>query len=139
MAVFMSSCGQTYQLQSISVTPSYINLAGSGAEQQFVVTATYTNSKTNVVTLKSSYQIDSSPLNTTTPGVAPLSSLNYNNSGLVEVVGPACTFVPTTSGTTTTYGDSPYTFNVKYTEGSVTVTAVANIDVANAPGCDGQS
>lgn len=133
MAVFMSSCGQTYQLQSINVSPSYINLTGAGAEQQFVVTATYTNTKTNVVTVNSKYQINGSPLNTTDPGVAPLASLKLNNSGLVEVVGLACTF-PTSSTT-----GSPYTLNISYTEGSKTVTAIANIDVTNAPGCDGQS
>lgn len=143
MAVFMSSCGQTYELQSISVSPSYANLTGAGAEQQFVVTATYTNTKTNVVTVKSNYQLNASPLNTSNPGVAPLSSVKYNNSGLVEVVGAACTFAPTTTTTggttTTTYSSNPYTLTIGYTEGSKTVTAIANIDVTNTPGCDGQS
>ncbi len=137
IALFMASCGQTYELQSIAVTPAAAKLVGSGATQTFVVTATYTNTKTGVVTTRAKYQINESPLNATNPGIAPMSALNVNASGLLEVIAPACTFVPVGSGTATTYGAYPYTLVVSYTENSKTVTGYAQIGVVNTPGCNG--
>jgi hypothetical protein len=137
MAVFMSSCGQTYELQSITISPTAVSLEGGGAQQAFVVTANYSNTKTNVVTVKSAYQIGV-PADEATNPLYNQASLKLNQSGIVEVVGVTCTWTttPVNTGTTTTYsyGTDPYVLTATYTEGSKTVTAIALLSVNNAAG-----
>lgn len=142
MTVFMASCGQTYKLLSISVTPgalgatgsSAINLEGIGTFQALTVTATYSNTKTQVVTLKSAYQVGASAdVN------APLSALIVNQTGVVKAVDGACTWVaePTNPPTNTTfgYGTAPYTTTITYTENGVTATTTAFVSVNSLAGC----
>ncbi len=137
MAVLMSSCGQTYELQSITISPTAVSLEGGGAQQAFVVTANYSNTKTNVVTVKSNYQIGV-PTDEATNPLYNQASLKLNQSGIVEVVGVTCTWTttPVTTGTATsyTYGTDPYVLTATYSEGSKTVTAIALLSVNNAAG-----
>jgi hypothetical protein len=137
LCIFISSCGQSYKVLSINVTPSagYIldNTAPSG---QLTVTATYSNTKTNDVTLQSNYSVQGS--NNPTAGAAPINAVTVDQSGLVTASGTvlACTYVATTSGTTTTYTPYPYSVQVSYTDNGTTVHAPAtSINVATAPGC----
>jgi hypothetical protein len=139
MAALMASCGQTYKLDSIAVTPAAgYNLTNTVTAGQLTVTATYSNSKTNVVTLNSTYNVGESALNSST---APLSVnsvpvLTINKSGLVTASGTAvaCTWVLDTSSV---YEPKPYPVTATYTEDGVTVQDIVNINVATAPGCDG--
>ena len=107
MTVFMASCGQTYKLLSITVTPgaldssgnSAIYLDGDAAFQQLTVTATYSNTKTSDVTLKSTYQIDASdywagfqPAARLRILLAPLSSVVANSTGIDQCDWTSCTW-----------------------------------------------
>jgi hypothetical protein len=142
LTLFAASCGQTYELQSITVTPgtqgangaAYINLEGIGAFQQLTVTAHYSNTKTQDVTTKSQFE-----LNASADPNAPLTALSLNRSGLLEVVNAACTWYaePTDSPTDSQFGYStdPYPVTVTYS-GFTTTTFVS---VANEGDCyDGQ-
>jgi hypothetical protein len=134
IAILMTSCGQTYELQSISVSPSSANFDTFGSTQQFTVTATYTNTKTEDVTARSNYSIGPSPaLNSTTAPLPPVNApISYNDSGLVTASAnvPACTYAPTTNV------PSPYSLNITYTENGITKTASASLNVATASGCN---
>jgi len=130
MCIFVTSCGQTYKVVSIDVTPANgYSLDSSSPTGQLTVTATYSNTKTSDVTLSSSYSVQGSgnPI----PEAAPVGAVVINNSGLVTASGTllACTFDATTS---TPY---PYIAQVSYTNNGVTVHATAPINVATAPGC----
>ena len=140
LAALMASCGQTYKLDSITIAPATgYNLVSPGETGALTVTANYSNSKTNDVTLNSSYQLGSS----LAPGdAAPLQALSLNKSGVVtasSTIG-ACTWVASTEGTTPTYATYPYPVTVTYAENGVTVTAIAPISMATAANCnDGQT
>jgi hypothetical protein len=144
MTVLLASCGQTYELQSISVTPgtldsagnSQINLVGDGAFQQLTVTAKYSNTKTKDVTVHSSYQLNASKMGDASDGrsIAPLTSVAVNNSGMVNVLDYACTWdtEPTSSADTAWYYTiAPYQVKVTYTENGVTATALMDVTVVN--------
>jgi hypothetical protein len=138
MCIFVASCGQTYKLQSITVSPAagYI-LEALGSSGPLTVTANYSNTKTDNVTTSSTYEVGGS----TAPGdAAPLGVVTVDNSGVVHNSSTvlACTLVPTTSNGTTTYAHAPYPVNISYTENGVTVTTSVPIDVTTAPGCGGQ-
>lgn len=138
ITVFMASCGQTYKLQSISISPAAgYSLTSAAPQGALTVTANYSNTKTADVTVHSSYQMVASALSTTT---APLNAVAVNNSGIVTASGsvPACTWAATTSGGTTTYTPDPYLVEASYTENGVTATASVPIHVVTAPGCNGQ-
>jgi hypothetical protein len=141
MAVLMASCGQTYKLDSITVAPATgYNLVSPGQTGPLTVTATYSNTKTNDVTANSSYELGASPA----PGdAAPLSingvpTVTVNKSGVVTASSSVgvCTWVATTTGTTTTYATYPYPVTITYAENGVTVTASAPISVATLAGCN---
>ncbi len=130
MCIFAASCGQTYKVVSIDVTPANgYSLDNASPTGQLTVTATYSNTKTSDVTLSSSYSIAQSgnPIS----GAAPAGAVSANNSGLVTASTTllACTFDATTS---TPY---PYIAQVSYTNNGVTVHATAPINVSTAPGC----
>ncbi len=63
LMALMASCGQTYSLQSISVTPgaygatgsAAMNLEGIGSYQTLTVTAQFSNTKTQNVTSSSTF------------------------------------------------------------------------------------
>ncbi len=140
LAALMASCGQTYKLDSITITPATgYNLVAPGQTGALTVTANYSNSKTNDVTLNSSYQLGSS---LAPDDAAPLQALSYNKSGVVtasSTIG-SCTWVATTSGTATTYATYPYPLTATYAENGVTVTATVPISMATAANCnDGQT
>lgn len=143
--VFMASCGQTYHLVSISATPSTgYNLEVPGQTGAITVTATYSNTKTNVVTVSSKYQIAASSNPSAPLSVNGVPALTVNQSGVVQASGSAgvCTWtaaIPTGS-TTYAYTSAPYTVNVTYTDSGVTVSSSVPISVATAANCyDGQA
>lgn len=148
MTVLLASCGQSYKLDSIEVTPGTlassgnmaINLEGGGAYQQLTVTAKFSNSKTQDVTSQSTYQIGASAMG---EQIAPLESVTVNKSGMVQVVGITCTWdtEPTSSADTAwEYGVVPYKLTVAYTNNGYTSTAQMDVNVDNLAGyCfDGQ-
>jgi len=148
MTVLLASCGQSYQLMSITVTPGALDAAGNasialdgvGAFQQLTVTAKYSNQKTQDVTLLSSYQVGASAMG---EKIAPLESLTVNKSGQVNLVNYACTWdtEPTNAAATNwSYYTAPYTVTVKYTDNGHTATALLNVSAANLVYCyDGLS
>jgi hypothetical protein len=144
MAVFMSSCGQTYELQSITVASTLTgvpttNLEGIGASDSFIVTAHYSNTKSEVVTVHSNFQLGSS-----TDALAPLDAVTLSRSGVAQaVISPskgvgACTWHATPTNSTDTlfgYTTEPYPVTVTYQGFSAT----GYINVASAGACyDGQ-
>lgn len=138
MTVFMASCGQTYKLQSISISPAAgYSLSNAVPQGALTVKANYSNTKTSDVTANSSYQMIASALNNTT---APLNAVEVNKSGVVTASGSvlACTWASSTSGGTTTYTPAPYLAQVSFTDNGITATASVPIHVVTAPGCDGQ-
>ncbi len=144
ITVLLASCGQTYKLQSISITPAAgYNLTDANPQGALTVTASYSNTKSNVVTVNSSYEIQASPLSSTT---APLSvdgvpTVTVNKSGVVTAssTAVACTWVAVNTNGTTTYQSEPYLAQASYTENGVTATASVAINVATSAGCGGQS
>jgi hypothetical protein len=141
MCIFVSSCGQTYELQSITVSPSSPNLEGIGATQALAVTAHFSNSKTEDVTPHSQFVLGASadtPPNGS--GLAPLSALTLSTGGVLEVVQTACTWHATPTGATFAYGTNPYLVTISYTNNGITKTTQAFISVDNATDCyDGQT
>jgi hypothetical protein len=146
VTILMASCGQTYQLQSITVAAtsagssttsasSAANIEGIGNTAAFAVTAHYSNSKTEDVTVSSKYQVDAS-----TDPRAPLGDLTVSESGIAKAVNPngTCTWyaIPTSSADTAfAYGTQPYPVSITYTENGVTATTMAYISVASATDC----
>jgi hypothetical protein len=138
MTILLANCGQTYELVSISVSPaagySLTNAAPQGA---LTVTANYSNSKTADVTMKSSYEILASSLDSTTAplNVAGVPTVTVNNSGVVtaNAAAPACTWSATTPPQ-----PSPYQVQVSYTDNGVTARALVSINVATSAGCVSQ-
>ena len=130
MTIFMASCGQTYELQSITVAPAQPNIEGINTSQALVVTAHYSNTKTQDVTTNSTFQISGS-----SDPLAPLSGLTVNKSGIVETTAaPACTwdYALNPDGKTYSYWiTSPYVVTVSYS-GFTTTSAVS---VASLAGC----
>lgn len=140
---FAASCGQSFDLESITATPTSPNIEGIGSTQQLTVTASFTNQKTSDVTTRATYQVGASA----DPN-APLDALTLNNSGLLQaVVSPtqqigSCTWhAQPTDNTLTTYNYStqPYDVTVTFTQNGVTATTHAYVSVDSAAGCyDGQ-
>lgn len=117
MTVILASCGQTYELQSITIAPDTgYNLEGLAKSGQLTVTAHYSNSKTEDITAKSTYQVGAS-----TDPRAPLGAVTVNNSGLVQNsanIG-VCTWYAepnSASATNTSFGYfiNPYTVTVTF-------------------------
>ncbi len=140
MAVCLASCGQTYKLDSITIAPAAgYNLTSASPQGALVVTANYSNTKTAVVTVNSTYEILASPLITTTApssvGGVPTVSIDKSGNVTASATATACTWVATTSGGTTTYVSYPFSAQATYTDDGVTATATAPINVATAPGC----
>lgn len=141
LTVFMASCGQTYELQSISVvaipagattsTSAIADLEGIGSTANLVVTAHYSNTKTEVVTVKANWNGTSAPSPTGVKLDAPVGAVTVNQSGLASVVDPACTWVATASGTSYTYTPYYYTVTVTYSG----YTTYAYIAVDSETGC----
>jgi hypothetical protein len=134
LTLLWTGCGQTYELQSITVASTNTgtattNLEGIGASDSFIVTAHYSNTKSNVVTTQSKFQLGASA-----DANAPLASLSLNNSGVVKTVDAACTWHATPTNTTDTtfaYTTQPYTVTVTF-EG---FTTTGYVNVANAGEC----
>lgn len=134
LAVLMLGCGQTYELKSITVASvatgtATADLEGQGSSDSFTVTAHYSNTKTQDVTVHSTYQLGASA-----DADAPLASVNLNNSGIVKAVDAACTWhaTPTNAADSTfAYTTQPYTVTVTYSG----FTTQAFVNVANAGGC----
>jgi hypothetical protein len=147
MCVFVASCGQSYKLQSITVSPTSPNIEGIGALQQLTVTSHYSNTKSQGVTVHSSFELGAS--SDSASGLAPLDAVTLSKSGVLQaVVSPtlgtgACTWhaTPTNaSDTTFSYTTNPYPVTITYTENGVSATAYAFVSVASEGGCyDGQA
>jgi hypothetical protein len=146
MTILLASCGQTYELQSLTVAATAAgsstasasaaaNIEGIGNTAALAVTAHYSNSKTQDVTVNSIYQVDAS-----TDPRAPLTDLTVSKSGIAKAVNPngTCTWYaePTSSADTAFgYGTQPYPVTITYTENGVTATTMAYISVASATDC----
>lgn len=141
LAFMMTGCGQTYDLQSITVsnslagTSSEFNIEGIGNTQPLVVTAHYSNGKTEDVTVHSTYA-----LGVSTDSEAPADAVTVSSSGIIQaIVSPkegiaACTWTatPTTDKCTAwSYSTQPYPITVTY-QGQ---TAVGYLSVAAAGAC----
>jgi hypothetical protein len=136
LMVCLSSCGQTYKLVSISASPSSGNLFGAGTTQQFVITATYSNTKTAAVTLRSTGQIGTDKDPATNP-LFDTSKLTLSSSGKLEVTGPLCTWTATqnTSTGTYSYATDPFVVTFSYTEDGVTAISKSLISVNSSADC----
>lgn len=128
MCIFVAGCGQSYELQSISVSPTSPNLEGIGSTQQLAVTAHYSNTKSNDVTIRSNYELGAS-LNP----LAPLDAVTLSTSGLLQdIVSPttglgSCTW--TATGIPPVYTTDPYPVTITYTEHGVTATTYSYVSV----------
>ena len=127
--LLLASCGQTYELVSLELTPTHPNVVGIGGTAQFAVTAKYSNTKSSDVTHRSAYTI-TAPSGTTS--VVPPGALTMSPTGRLEVVLGACTW--TNSGTTTdpVYGTDPYVLKAKFDNQE----AIAFVSVAAIAGCE---
>jgi hypothetical protein len=130
MAMLLMSCGQTYELQSISVAPTSPNIEGVGSTQSLVVTAHYSNTKSLDVTAKSVFELGASA-----DPLAPLDAVTLSKSGVLQsVISPttgvaACTWhaTPTNTGDTLfNYTTNPYSVTVTYA--GFTAVAYASVD-----------
>lgn len=155
LCFLLANCGQTYQLQSITVTPgalgatgsSAIALDGIGSFQQLTVTASFSNTKTENVTAQSTYSVGGSMMDTDLGNpdcesshtcVAPMSALTVDNSGIVKAVGMTCTWdAEPTNATDSAFGyaTEPYPVTVTYTNNGITATTKAYVSVDDVAGC----
>jgi hypothetical protein len=132
IAISLVGCGDTYELQSISVEPTHPNVVGLGGTQRLVVTAHYSNNKTFDVTRKATYTI-------TSPGTAftSLASITIDANGLIELVGPACTWTQTGTAPNYEYGTVPYNLNVafegKTVQGFISATSITGCYSPDTP------
>jgi hypothetical protein len=130
MTMFLASCGQTYELQSITVSPTQPNIEGMSTPQALTVTAHYSNTKTEDVTVKAQYSLGSADSTN-----APAAGLTLNKSGILETTTtPACSWVATLNSDGTTYSYAivwPYTATATYSG----FTATAGVSVASAAKC----
>ena len=134
MTLLLASCGQTYELQSITVagtqggTDSSFNIEGIGNSQSVVVTANYSNGKTDNVTIHSNYSIGASE-----DPSAPLTAVEVNQSGVLKAIDAACTWSYTfpNGSTTASYTTQPYPVTITYSGH----TATAFLSVDSAGGC----
>jgi len=121
-----ASCGDSYELQSISITPSTgLTLSTPGETEAISVIAYFSNSKSLGVTHQSSYMITAPD-----PGMistAPDGAVLYEIPNLISASPTvlACTF----SGGV----NYPYTVTASYTRNGVTKTA--SIPVTVTDGC----
>lgn len=130
MTLFMASCGQTYELQSITIAPSQPNIDGISTPLAVTVTAHYSNGKTEDATTKASYQVSSSD-----PADVPLAGLAVNKSGILSTTTvPVCTWTWTLNADGSTFSYAlvkPYTLTATYSG----FTATAVVGVASASPC----
>ncbi len=137
--LILANCGQTYELQSITIAPDTgYDLEGLAKSGQLTVTAHYSNSKTDDVTSKSTYEVSGSQ-----DPRAPLGGVTVNNSGLVQNSASlgVCTWYAEPTGSAvgnTSFGYStyPYTVTVTYSghtaQTQISVNSVADCyDAAN--------
>jgi hypothetical protein len=132
MCVFAASCGQTYELQSITVSPNSPNVEGIGGTQALTITAHYSNTKTEDVTARTTFNGS---------GLPPTVTLNL--SGILEAVGGVCTWSaePTDPPTDSqfAYSTDPFIASASYTENGVTKTTPIFVSADSLAGCyDGQ-
>lgn len=129
LAFALSGCGDSYELQSISIDPTHPNVVGIGGTAQFTVTAHYSNNKTSDVTRRSTFQI-AAPTGGT--AFAPLSAVTINANGLVEALNPgACTWVVSGTSPDWQYATDPYVLTVSFSGKTVE----GYISVASIGGC----
>lgn len=135
LAIGLSGCGQSYELQSISVAPTHPNVVGLGGTQQLTVTAHYSNNKTTDVTRKATYQIVAP---TGSAPFAPLSAITINANGLAEGLEPgACTWTVSGASPNWEYGTDPYVVNItfedKTVQGFLSVTSIVGCYSPDTP------
>ena len=126
--IFCTSCGQTYELLSIEVSPAKPNIVGMGSFQQLQVMAKYSNTKADDVTSQATYKVDPP---TGAPN-APASALSVSASGRVQIVEAVCTWTSILNGTTKTYVGTPYVMTASFKN----VQSVAFINASSGAGCD---
>jgi hypothetical protein len=134
MTVFMASCGQTYELQSITVTPAQPNIEGINTSQALTVMAHYSNTKSEDVTVKSTYQIGQATA--LSDPDTPLGAVSVSKSGIVETSAtvPACTwdYALNSDGKTYSYWiTSPYVVTITYAG----FTTTSSVSVDSLAGC----
>ncbi len=122
LLIFCLACGQTYEMQSIEMTPATPNLTGVGSSQQFLVVAKYSNGKTQDFTTRVTYTLDAP----TGPVIAPATAVDLTQSGRLQVISSACTFAPNTN---VAY---PYVITAKFD----TFTSRAFVNVNALTGCN---
>lgn len=141
LAVMLTNCGQTYELQSITVsdslagTGSSFNIEGIGNTQPMIVTAHYSNGKTEDVTVHSTFALGVSKNE-----FAPADAVTVSASGIAQaIVSPtegvaSCTWTATPTDekcTTFSYATDPYPVTVTYKG----FKATGYLSVAAAGGC----
>ncbi len=134
LALLWTGCGQTYELQSITVASTATgtastNLEGIGSSDSLIVTAHYSNTKSEVVTVHATYELEGSA-----DANAPIAALSLNNSGILKTVDAACTWHAQPTNSTDSafaYTTQPYTVNITY-QGFSTQ---AFVSVDSAGGC----
>ncbi len=130
--VCLFGCGQTYELQSVEVSPSSPNVVGIGGFQQLTVTARYSNGKSQDVTNRTAYKID---LPANGAPFAPPEALTISVSGRVQAVDGACTWTAIWSADTPpkkSYATNPYILTATFDKQE----SVSFVSVASAAGCD---
>jgi hypothetical protein len=135
LLIAMAGCGQSYKLVSISASPStgydFTELGETGA---LTITATYSNTKTENVTLSAQYEVQGSSSSEAPSGVVSVDSSGViHNSSSVT----ACTWTSSTSNGTTTYTQAPYTILVTFTEWGVTKQTTVPVTVETKSNCSG--
>lgn len=128
LVIGFAGCGDSYELQSISVEPTHPNVVGIGGTAQLTVTAHYSNNKTEDVTRRATFQL-AQP--TGSMSSLPLSAVTINASGLAEAIDGVCTWTVSGSSPHWEYGTDPYLVNIAF--GGKTVQGF--LSVASIAGC----
>ena len=120
LLIFCLACGDTYDLQSIEISPATPAITGIGLSQQFKVVAKYSNGKSQDVTARATYAIQA-PAG---PVLAPLTAVTLSASGRLQVIDTACTW-----NTGVSY---PYVVTATFD----TFTSKSFVAVTSATGCN---
>lgn len=143
LAFFTTSCGQTYHLQSIVLSPPSTTIEGISNYATFKVVAQNSNGQTEDVTTRAVFSL-SADSNVLTPAqlnyILANVTLRQGLANQVQVVGPVCTWSWQESVTTDGSGNKTYTH--VYGTQPLNITATFNgmtssgtISINSATGC----
>lgn len=142
IAVLMTSCGQTYHLQSIVLSPPSSSIEGISNYASFRVMAQNSNGKSEDVTTQAVFTL-SAPSNLSASGQAYMLSnvkLSQGIANQLQATGPVCTWTWIEHKTVDSSGKATYTYDYGTTPMMMTatyrgMTSTGTVSINSQIGC----